>query len=503
MSRPDATPGPIGVERLLVVAATALFLHLVLFRHGTLIYPFSKGSNGVFFDEAARVVDGEVMYRDFFEFLAPGIVYFDAALVAVFGHRVDVFGWTAVALGSALTVLVHSLASHLIGAGWRLVPPAAFAVLLYAPHRLGDHKWPALLFGLLGIAAILRLRGNFGASLAGSCFGLGALFTQDFGLGLAAGAAVHLLTNDLAPRGRVWALALGVLAPVALAMGVLAWAAGASVVLYDSVLFPLTAYARSNTFHVDLDLSWRAAPRTAAHFTIVVGGILAGLTALRNRAEAAARLAAWGGLGLFVAGGFRSLYPIGLALQSVLWLPLLVRTMERARVLHPVPRLLARAATAVLGLGILHGSVGFVLWRQWGQPLTLETHRAGRIWAVEPMPELSWIESNTVPGERVFLLPAKGGFYFLSATRNATSLPYVIADQTTPEQLEQSLREIEAARPRVGLWDERAQWPHSSITGRLAPLYLGIARSYEQERLANGVIAFRRSPAAAGAQGPR
>ena len=108
------------------------------------------------------------------------------------------------------------------------------------------------------------------------------------------------------------------------------------------------------------------------------------------------------------------------------------------------------------------------------------------------MPELAWVEAHTAPGDPTFLMPAKGGHYFVSRTRNVTSFPYLIEGQNTVEQGRRALAEIEAARPRVGVWDQRP-WPRSApgTDGPLAFLYEGLLRSYDAEALPNGAVLMR------------
>ena len=79
-------------ERAGVAAMTAAFLYVVFFRAGILIYPFPSGSNGVFFDEAHRILAGEVMYRDFFEFVGPGTAYLNALVLLACGPRIAALG---------------------------------------------------------------------------------------------------------------------------------------------------------------------------------------------------------------------------------------------------------------------------------------------------------------------------------------------------------------------------------------------------------------------------
>ena len=115
-----------------------------------------RGDGGIWLDEAARVLAGEVLYRDVFEFVGPGIVYLNAAALALFGDRVETVGLLAVAVGVAVVLAVHALAAALLPAVWRLGPPVAVGVLVYAAYGLGNHKWPALAFGVWALAVLVR-----------------------------------------------------------------------------------------------------------------------------------------------------------------------------------------------------------------------------------------------------------------------------------------------------------------------------------------------------------
>jgi hypothetical protein len=485
-------------ERLIVAAASALVLFLTFFRGATPIFPFDIGSNGVFFDQAARVLAGEVMYRDFFEFVGPGVVYLHALALLVAGPTIRALTTAMVLQGAVLAVLVHALAARVCGPGWRLLPPAAFVVLVYAPYVLGDHKWPALVCALAGLLVLSRVPRTAAMIFAGGCLAGGsAVFTQDLGAGVTLGVIAYRVLRR-APWRDLAALALGCAAPSALAFAYFSWKAGGSTVFYDWLVYPLQRYPELNRSYVDLVPSPRTLPRELAQVVLAVGGVAAAVAALIDLrgtrpatpdAEVAGLVAA-AGLGMVAAMGHRGLYPMGLAVQTCLLLPLLARGLERAR--GRGPRTLASAAGVVLAAGVLHGSVGLVLWRQLFDAMTLEPHRAGAVWVPAPMPELAWIEAHTVPGDPTFLMPAKGGHYFLSRTRNVTSFPYLIEGQNTVEQGRRALAEIEAARPRVGVWDQRP-WPRSApgTDGPLAFLYDGLLRSYDAEPLPNGAVLMR------------
>ena len=486
-------------ERVLVAAASALLLFLILFRGATPIFLFDFGSNGVFFDQAARVLAGEVMYRDFFEFVAPGVVYLHALVMLVAGPGIRALTAAMVLQGAVLALLVHALAARVCGPRWRLLPPAAFVVLVYAPNILGDHKWPALLCALAGLLVLSGRGPNVATTiLAGTLLGGSAVFTQDLGAGVVAGALAYQTLRR--PRTRpLVPLVLACAAPLAAAFAYFAWKAGARTVVYDWLLYPLQRYPELNRSYFDFTPSLRTLPRELAQVVLGALGVMVAIVRLvgsrRERADATASdagLVSAAGLGMVTAMGHRGLYPMGLAVQTCLLLPVAARWLEGSRNGPRAPRALGAAALVVVAAGLVHGSAALLAWRQLFQPMTREVHRAGAVWTPSPMPELSWIEANTAPGDPTFLMPAKGGHYFLSRTRNVTSFPYLIEGQNTVEQGRRALAEILAARPRVGVWDQRP-WPRATpgTEGPLAFLYEGLLRSYDAETLPSGVVLLR------------
>lgn len=488
-------------ERGLAAASAAIVLFLTFFRATTPIFFFDFGSNGVFFDQAARALDGEVMYGDFFEFVGPGVVYLHALVMLVAGPTIRAVTAAMVLQGVGLALLVHAVAARVCGPGWRLLAPAAFVALVYAPNVLGDHKWPAIGCALAGLLLLSASRPSAARVLAaGVLLGSSALFTQDLGAGVAAGAVAHELFRRR-PARSIAALVLGSSIPVALAFACFSWAAGARTIVYDWLLYPLERYPELNRSYLDLEPSLRTLPRELAQLALAAGGVVAAaLTLIQSRRAAddasgdVAGLVSAAGLGMVAAMGHRGLYPMGLAVQTCVLLPVLARQLERGWRAGPMPlKAVAAVIVTVVGAGLVHGSLGLVVWRQLFQPLVLETHRAGAVWVPAPMPELTWIEAQTAAGEPAFLMPAKGGHYFLSRTRNPTSFPYLIEGQNTVEQGRRALAEIEAARPRVGVWDQRP-WPRTTpgTEGPLSFLYAGLLRSYDAETLPSGVVLLRR-----------
>jgi hypothetical protein len=499
-SRPLTGPGATFTERLAVVTGAAVVLRLSFFREGCLIFPFASGSNGVFFDEAYRVLQGEVMYRDFFEFLMPGTPYLYAAVFALLGPTTGALGNVLVALGALLAALTHALSSRVAGPRWRLLPAAAIVALVYAPGTLGDHKWPALAAGQLGLIVLCAGPLSLArAAAGGALIGSSLVFTQDLGVGIAAGAAAGLAAR----RPGAKALAVFAVGCAAVPVAVLVFfarEAGLATLIENCVVFPLTRYREFNVFSVSLALTPRSWPRELAQLVLAAAGVWGAITAWRRDRRSPAALLGAAGVGMLLATAHRGMFPAMLAVQSSLLLPLAARALE-AGFRAGAGGWLARASLLVIGVGLLHGSVGFAAWRQRFQPLTLEEHRAGTVWVATPMPELTWLEGRTAPGDAVFLLPARGGHYFLSHLRNATSFPYLIEGQSAPEHGAAALAQILAAAPSAGLWDVRPGGAAPPAGPVLVPLREGLLRRYEANRLPSGILALRERERESGAGG--
>jgi len=478
------------VEKRLLAPATAAFLYLVTFRHGDFIYLFHKATTGVWVDEGARVAAGERMYRDFSDAVGPGIVHFNAALVGLFGQRLEALAWAGIAMGVALALALHALTSRVAGRAARLLVPALFLVLIYGTGAsFGGPEWPALGLVMMGLLPIMRGPASLArVCLAGLALGLASLFQFEMGVGAMLGVAAHLTVER--GRGRdALVLGLAFLAPPALVM----IPAGPSRVFSAWLLESWRQ--RAGEFRIDVGQAWGA--RLMAWAAVVLGGAASAVAFLRPGrppAESAVRLVALAGLGVLLAPAVAHVDAQTLTLQATVLLVPLAAALEALAVSpRAAHRWVARVAATVLGVGLLHGAFGLVVWRQLTQTQVLQRFRAGSAWIGAPALELEWIERRAAEGERLFVFPAGGMFFFLTHTRNATSFPAMVEGRFGAEAQRRALDEIDASRPRFGVWlaAERYAVPAGSPT--LDPLYQGILARYESEEvLPNGTVLLRR-----------
>jgi hypothetical protein len=470
-----------AAERLGVPAAAGLFLYLALFRDGDPVYPFHKASTGAWIDEGVRVAAGEWPYRDFSDRIGPALPLLNGALVAVFGDGLAVHVFAGWAIGCALVAALHALCGAVARARWRLLPPAALATLVYPPYDLGSHKWPALLLVLVAVLALLR-GGAMGAAAAGAACGTAAAFTPGLGLAAIAGSAWHLWREG--ERRLLGTFLSASVSTVALIAASLAAAVGARPVAegWSSALAdPMRTFDPG-----------RFTPAHAAFVLLAVSALAAGIAILREPSAARGeRLVARCGLAVFLTVALGHVDPYAVAVHATVLTAAMAAAARRGG--SGAGTWVQRAATATLLACIVIGAASLVAWRQRLQPLVRQTFRAGAAWIGAPNEELPWLESETRPGDPTFVFPAGGGSYLLTRTRNATSLPYAIEGLVSEEAQRRALREIEAARPRAGVWMGGQRFVPAAGRPRLDILHDGILRSYSAERvLPDGTLLLRR-----------
>ncbi len=202
---------------------------------------------------AYRIRNGELLYRDIYTGIFPGVYYATALLVWLAGADLLVTRWAAVFLNVAVALLLWSLASRLVRPFWALLPPLLFAILVvigFPALTILSYSVLSLLFALIAVLSFVRYLEagrTRDAVLTGLALTACALTKQNYGVYTAMGIVVGFVWarpgSRLADRGIARALA-----PVALAGSAATLAAfGALVVaggwnaFLDATVFSLFA----------------------------------------------------------------------------------------------------------------------------------------------------------------------------------------------------------------------------------------------------------------------
>jgi hypothetical protein len=189
--RPN-TAEPLTAITILVVCFTFATCYLRLFAFPDVPILLLGDAIG-FVNEGARIVAGQLPYRDFFEILPPGTPYTYALLVRMFG----LCNWIPLIVMSCLAAtmaLLMTLASGRIMRGNVVALPALlFAGPILFQSADATHHWfstflvLAAMLTLFGKITILRI------AAAGACCGAATCFTQTKGAFAVAGFVTYLI----------------------------------------------------------------------------------------------------------------------------------------------------------------------------------------------------------------------------------------------------------------------------------------------------------------------
>jgi hypothetical protein len=234
---------------LLVVSATVLYLL-------RLPHTLGDADEAFFLYQAKRIRDGEIMYRDFFQFAAPGAWYVMALVFRLFGTT-NTSAQVATAVLHGLTGIVLYATCRVLGVrrALALLAPVAYVALcrsawpVASPHWFATFVLVTLLLAAVAMGHPASPRAAFGL---GALSGLLLLVHQHKGLVVAGGVVTVLLADGViarrhrlaAPsRARVLAaLAAGAIVVVGPVLAVLLSTVGGHRLVQDLIVYPTHDY---------------------------------------------------------------------------------------------------------------------------------------------------------------------------------------------------------------------------------------------------------------------
>jgi hypothetical protein len=222
--RADARAGALPAERvvrpeagrLVDLAIFALLITVALWVDGHAVrHTINLLDEGFEYQLAARILQGQVPYRDMFTVVTPGAFYWQALLIAVFGPGLLVGRISTALAGAGIAAATYAAGRKLAGR-----PLALVAALLTIPWGIPfwptpNYSWYVVLLALGATwAALWAVDGGARRWVVAGLLAAGAVVTkQNVGLGTAAVLGVYALWRG----GRRAALAYGLAlaAPVA------------------------------------------------------------------------------------------------------------------------------------------------------------------------------------------------------------------------------------------------------------------------------------------------
>jgi hypothetical protein len=441
-------------------------------------YTLLNADEGIVLQGAQRILEGQVLYRDFFAFYTPGSYYWVALLFKVFGSSILVCGGALVAYGGLFSVLTYLLSRRICS---RLT--ALFAVYLVTMSGLSFrfvllHNWDSTLLATLTIycGVLLLERGHWiWAFAAGSFASLTALFEQSKGVGLVvglfAGLAVIALRNQ--SRGLFSARGLSVLMaglswPFVLTFGYFASKHCLREMISDW-FWPLYHYSIANKLPygylvmatTDRTLWLQGSWGARILMTVILGPcfllpvvpiLAAGVFvwfSLKSRPDAAS-MEKW-----------RYLVLVSSGLTGLILSAFLTKRPDFTHLNFLAPLLYVAAAWVFDGLELKSRlwttlkpiAVFLVLlsFTSFGMAMLLPTLNAhhkfptvrGTIRTEDPDYALEYLQTHTRAGQTILVHPYEPLYYYLTATSSPTRFDYLQPGMHTPEQFQETVRALE------------------------------------------------------------
>ena len=241
----------------LVGIGAAIFFYLHLFRFPATPV-FHVGDQFNYLEHAERMLHGEILYRDLFQFNLPGTEYLYYSLFRCLGIRLWIAALASFIADTAVTLFIYSLSRVVLGGAAALLPVIAFLAICQRTSIDGSHHWYSTTIVLLAINLVARARNPVSLAIAGALLGVATIFTSTLGISVAVGVSLFFLW-----RFRGWRNAsrsiVTLLVPLALVLGVtlmyLARLAGPETLYRSILVFPLRYYASgdANSFSVFFD----------------------------------------------------------------------------------------------------------------------------------------------------------------------------------------------------------------------------------------------------------
>lgn len=485
-----------------IVVVAALRYWLWYFHRSTNL--LDEGSTAA---QALRVVNGELIYRDFFTVVTPVSYYTIAWLLQIFGESLMVLRWAALVTG-LLVLLATLLVARRVMAwpfaaaaalmttvwGWFLVTPnyyslqaGCFALAALACFLRGSTRWLVIAGVMTGLAAMTKQ--NVGAYAAVALFAaiwLSRLFDSQW---------------DIKGRLRSSAVFIGGILLVVVPVLLLLLVAGAGPYLYESwVYYPLAKYPQRFALPFP-----PFQPLVAEHGVITLADAIGAIAT--GRIPEPAVFDIWVKFVIYlpvltfpfaamaivvhayrwraradVASARQGRALLAITLMAAL---LLLQSWPRADVPHilfglpatyilfayvlycgwlglsrmPGPRPLVRAAAMGLALApivlMLWNGYRRTDWEYANYVAYLRTERAGGVTAVpidaNRIDSVSrYIIEHTTPDEPIFVVPWAAGFYFLTDRANPTRTDFMLFED--PELYPCLLSRLDERRPKYVIY---------------------------------------------------
>jgi hypothetical protein len=485
---------PLYKPGLWLIFGSFVFLYLHLFRL-PLTPIWTGGDATIFLHDARRMLDGEVLYRDFVQITLPGTDFLYFAAFKIFGARMWVANAMLVLLGLALVWLSYFISKAIDLGKAALLPPLLFLTLVYRDRLDATHHWYSSLAVLAALALAIDLRSPLRVAISGTLCGLAACFTQSLGLMTLLAFAVFLSWEHgkTSTRRRSLILREAVLfgsfaGTVLIVTSYFAWKAGLAKFVYSTFLFNLRYYPSLGAnagqgYMIGLPgfLHWRQIPSLLGFLllhALLPFVYLLFLVRYRRQSRRAPE-ERWDRLMLVNLVGLFSLLSVAAAPTWArlyyVSLPALILFTWMLKFEGRAGRFLSNSLYVLTVILAVASPIAKQL--HWHAYLDLPTGRTAFLTRAT-YERYRWAASQTQASE-FFFGGAFPDFYFLLNLRNPGPVPFITPyEYTRPDEVQRVMRGLEMHRVRIVLWTPILDLPDDPQGDHLGPLRAYVRNHY-------------------------
>jgi Dolichyl-phosphate-mannose-protein mannosyltransferase len=492
------------------------FLYLCILRRATWI----DLDEGIILQGAQRILDGQVLYRDFFSFFTPGSYYLLALEFRIFGDSYLVAHTTLAFIGAVFSPITYLLARRVCSRQASLLVTGLMTLTTLPVRFVVLHNWDSTLWSCLAVYCAVRLleTPNTGWAFAAASFtSVTAVFEQSKGAGLLLGLMTGFVIitlggqqRKLFTRGRLIATLLGFTWPFLVTLAYYASHHALTTMLADW-FWPLQHYSASNRVPYAYGNMSKEALYSIFH---------TGSTPMRLVTRLVFSARSWIpylpllGVALLVRltvpkwrnlaiGPDWSYYVLTSAAISGLLLSVVAARADYIHFMFLQPIFFLALAWLLDGRGIrdrffirMAPLFGFCfsvsLLAMAAQLLvfqasanTMVATRRGVIAMHAKDMLIDYIQSFTAPGEKILVYPYGSSYYYLTQTYSPTRYEFYQPGMHTDQQLHEMLAEFSAHPTRIVLFEPAfadhipEAWPNTPVSALVRdPMADYIVREY-------------------------
>ena len=494
-----------------VILLSCIFLYLQVFIPPSTPLLIS-GDQSIYLHHATRMLDGQLIYRDYDHFTLPGTDLLYMGLFRIFGVRAWIPQVMLIALGVSSIWIITFISNKVITGTAALLPGLLFVSVPFSAYLDATHHWYSTVATTAALAVLIEKRTPTRLMWAGILMGIATFFTQSVGL-LTVGFAIFSLWEfrpDEQPMKllikKEASLVVAFLVTLTICIAYFVQAVGVKKFFYYTVVFVVKYYPADwfNTWRVYLSgrprlhawTTWVDLPAFVLIQLIVPFLYIPFLVSLTSKrgpkpSEQRKRLMLLSLTGLFLFLSVASApAPSRLYAVSVPALVLLVWFLESRKI--------GRTGLWILWATVIVLAVirPLVIQSRWKGILDLPIGRTAFIESV-PYEKCKWISERTQPFDYFF---NDQMIAFALRLRNVSRVPILRpTDYTRPEEVQDAIQALDKFQVRFVSWyrgldyeKEAARHPESN---HLGPLRLYLHEHYHiAQTFSNGDQIWERNP---------